>query len=79
VSERFATMPEIKLAADEGRLLEAFGCGTAAVVAPIEAIHYNGEDVKPKDATGPICMRLFKEINDIYNGEKNVDGWTVTV
>jgi len=46
VVERFPTMPEIKLAAEEGRLLEAFGAGTAAVVTPIEAIQYKGEDIE---------------------------------
>ena len=34
VSERFPTMQEVAEAADEKRLLEAFGAGTAAVVTP---------------------------------------------
>jgi hypothetical protein len=36
-------MKEIVDAHDEGRLIEAFGCGTAAVVSPIQAIGYNGK------------------------------------
>lgn len=78
VSERFVTMPEVRDAANEGRLLEAFGAGTAAVVAPIETIHYDGEDINI-EATGPLCMRLWREINDVYYGEKQVAGWTVDV
>tara|TARA_B110000305_G_C19094730_1_gene472456 strand:- start:90 stop:305 length:216 start_codon:yes stop_codon:yes gene_type:complete len=71
-------MPEIRNAVKEGRLLEAFGAGTAAVVAPVECIHYDGEDLEI-EATGPLCLRLWEEINSIYYGEKKVEGWTVEV
>ena len=33
-------MPQIKRAADEGRLYEVFGAGTAAVVAPVKGIMF---------------------------------------
>jgi hypothetical protein len=36
-------MGEIVEAHDEGRLIEAFGCGTAAVVSPIESIGFKGK------------------------------------
>ncbi len=36
-------MKEIVDAHGEGRLIEAFGCGTAAVVSPIQAIGYEGK------------------------------------
>jgi branched-chain amino acid aminotransferase len=36
-------MKEIVGAHDEGRLIGAFGCGTAAVVSPIQAIGYDGK------------------------------------
>ena len=42
VSERFPTMMEIREAAEEGRLIESFGAGTAAVVSPISCIQYKG-------------------------------------
>src|SRR5204863_7838614 len=38
ISERKFTMPEVAAAADEGRLLEIFGAGTAAVVSPVRRI-----------------------------------------
>ncbi|GAA95207.1 hypothetical protein E5Q_01863 [Mixia osmundae IAM 14324] len=38
VSERKVTMAEIKSAASEGKLLEIFGSGTAAIVSPVERI-----------------------------------------
>jgi branched-chain amino acid aminotransferase len=43
VVERKYTMQELKDAADEGRLLEAFGAGTAAVVSPVRKISWRGE------------------------------------
>ena len=35
VSERRITLPEVLVASREGRLMEVFGCGTAAVVSPV--------------------------------------------
>lgn len=42
ISERKFTMPELSEAADEGRLIEAFGAGTAAVVSPVRKISWKG-------------------------------------
>lgn len=36
-------MDEIAKAVKEGRLIEAFGAGTAVIVCPIEEIYYKGE------------------------------------
>lgn len=33
-------MGEIVEAHDQGRLIEAFGCGTAAVVSPVQSINF---------------------------------------
>lgn len=43
VNERRFTMREVKEASDEGRLLEVFGAGTAAVVSPVRNISWMGE------------------------------------
>jgi branched-chain amino acid aminotransferase len=40
VSERRLTMSELLRASDEGRLVEMFGSGTAAIVSPIKKIRY---------------------------------------
>jgi branched-chain amino acid aminotransferase len=40
VSERHFTMGEVIKAIEEGRMLEAFGCGTAAIVSPVESIFF---------------------------------------
>jgi branched-chain amino acid aminotransferase len=45
VVERKFTVFDIKEAADEGRLVEAFAAGTAWFVAPISQIHFRGNDI----------------------------------
>jgi branched-chain amino acid aminotransferase len=70
-------MPEVRRASDEGRLVEAFGAGTAAVVSPIEAIQYRGADIEVP-ATGELTKLLWKEITGIQYGKvKGPDGWCV--
>ncbi|RHZ23072.1 hypothetical protein DYB37_002334 [Aphanomyces astaci] len=43
VTETTITMPSIVKAEQEGRLLEVFGSGTAAVISPVKLINYNGK------------------------------------
>lgn len=77
VSERFPTMPEIREAAEEGRLIESFGAGTAAVVSPISCIQYQGVDIDIP-ATGDLTKRMWDEITSIQTGEKEgPEGWSV--
>ena len=45
VSERKYTMAEVEEASREGRLIEAFGSGTAAVICPIRSISWKGKMV----------------------------------
>jgi len=71
VNEREVTMPEIVEAAKEGRLLEAFGTGTAAVVAPVKQIGYMGQDIflPTGEEIGPVAKRLWDEITAIQYGK----------
>ncbi|MDX5319462.1 MAG: aminotransferase class IV, partial [Bacteroidota bacterium] len=46
VEERDVSIDEIFEAYRQGQLKEVFGSGTAATVAQIELIHYNGEDIQ---------------------------------
>ena len=80
VSERFLTMKEILEASKEGRLIEAFGAGTAAVVTPISGIHYKGMDIDIP-ATGKLTQRVWDEITGIQYGLKHEgpEGWSVIV
>ena len=45
VVERKFTMDEVVLAEKEGRLIEAFGSGTAFFIAPVQDVHFRGVDL----------------------------------
>lgn len=77
VSERYVTMGEIVEAANDHRLLEAFGAGTAAVVAPIETIQYRGQDIDIP-AFSAITQRVWDELTGIqYRTKEAPPGWIV--
>jgi branched-chain amino acid aminotransferase len=79
VSERFPTMKEIQEAADEGRLMEAFGAGTAAVVTPISCIQYKGKDIEIP-TNGELTKRIWDEITGIQYGKiEGPEGWSIKV
>jgi branched-chain amino acid aminotransferase len=71
VSERSITMKETIKLLEKNQLIEAFGCGTACVVCPIESILY--KDVKYKIPTmetgAKVMSRISKELNDIHYGK----------
>lgn len=62
ISERKFTMPEVYEASVEGRLMEAFGSGTAAVVSPIRSISWKGQLVgcglSDHEESGEIASRM---------------------
>lgn len=81
VSERNITMSEVVAAVDEGRIIEAFGSGTAAVLSPIKLIHYNGVDLNiPLECgqSGALCQRLWNEITGIQTGKID-HPWSVKI
>jgi branched-chain amino acid aminotransferase len=64
--------------------LQIFGAGTAAIVSPVERIHYKGQDykiplgLKPTNTCGELAQRLADEIQAIQYGEKSHE-WSVTI
>lgn len=77
VEERRVAMDEIKDAFDKGTLTEAFGTGTAAVVAPIAVIHINGKDYQIP-AAGPTSfqVQVKEKLNNMRLGlEPDTYGW----
>ena len=64
-----------------GRITEVFGCGTAAVIAPVgkfgfhdEAIIINGNE------PGPVAHHLYQQLTDIQFGRApDPFGWTQTI
>ena len=80
VSERDLGMKEILAAKKEGRLLEAFGAGTAAVVAPIKTIVFKDEniDLPTGEVIGPVAQEMWDAILDIQYGRIE-HPWSVIV
>jgi branched-chain amino acid aminotransferase len=81
VAERLISVDEVVAAAHNGRLSEAFGMGTAAVVSPVSHLVYKEEEVKVGDGkVGPLAQRLFDEISDIQRGLKpDPHKWVVEI
>ena len=67
-------MRELAEASKEGRMLEVFGSGTAAVVAPVRSISYNGELVScglPADReVGDVTQQMLDWISAIQYGDE---------
>jgi branched-chain amino acid aminotransferase len=81
VSERPVTMAEVKAASAEGRLVELFGAGTAAVISPVDRIGYMGEDVlipTGPDGMGPVSRPIWEELVGRQTGGIKSD-WSVLV
>ncbi|TKA80330.1 hypothetical protein B0A55_02206 [Friedmanniomyces simplex] len=80
VSERRFHMREVCEAADEGRLLEVFGSGTAAVVSPVRSIGYQGRLIGcglPEDKeVGEVTLRMKEWIEGIQYGEEEGHAWS---
>lgn len=78
VSERRLSMKEIVDAHQNGKLTEAFGTGTAAVISPIGELFYQDKPLILNDRKiGPVAQRLYNEITAIQYGEKpDPFGWT---
>ncbi|MCJ1382609.1 branched-chain-amino-acid transaminase bat2 [Xylographa soralifera] len=82
VSERYVTMGELFSAREEGRLVECFGSGTAAVVSPVRKISWRGilvdcglEDGKE---AGETAARMKDWIEGIQYGEEE-HAWSVKI
>ena len=73
VVERKFTMHEVVEAYEDGRLIEAFGSGTAFFIAPVQDIHFRGTDVELPLAKGvePKYALSIKEwLKDIMYGRE---------
>jgi branched-chain amino acid aminotransferase len=81
VSERRISIEEIAQASKEGRLKEAFGTGTAAVISPIGQLKW-GDDIMEinNGKIGAISQKLYDSLTGIQWGKiKDTMGWTVEV
>lgn len=75
--ERPVSLIELEDAFKKGTISEAFGAGTAAVVAPIKIIHLNGIDYSlPKYNADKLLYKLKHKLEQIRLGvDTDVHGW----
>ncbi len=82
VSERDITMQELADAAEEGRMLEVFGAGTAAVVSPVRTIGWEGKMVdcglREGEEAGEVARRMKDWIEGIQYGDEEHE-WSVKI
>lgn len=82
VSERYVGMQEIADAESEGRLLEVFGAGTAAIVAPVRKILWKERmlncGLAETEEAGEIAVRMKGWIERIQYGEEEHE-WSVQI
>jgi branched-chain amino acid aminotransferase len=77
VEERRISVQELVNGLQKGIVKEAFGAGTAATIAPIELIGYEGKDYYlPPVADRVFSNRVFEELDGIKRGSKpDPFGW----
>ena len=69
VSEREISIDEVFAANEKGRLEEAFGSGTAAVISPVGELSWKGKKIVINgNQTGPFAQKLFDQVTGIQYG-----------
>ena len=81
VEERRISIDEVKEGLVKGTLTEAFGTGTAAVVAPIAVIHIDGKDYQiPVAGPTSFQQQVKAKLNNMRLGlEPDAYGWNYLV
>jgi branched-chain amino acid aminotransferase len=80
-SERRIAIEEIINAQKEGKQVEIFGSGTAAVVSPVGTVKYRDEVITINDnQVGPMTRKLYEALTDIqYRRAEDPRGWVEKV
>ena len=81
ISEERIDVNEMLADVRNGRITEVFGCGTAAVIAPVGKFGYRHEEYVINDyEVGSVSQRLYQELTDIQFGRKaDPYGWTYVI
>ncbi len=81
VSERLLSIDELTEAMENGKLEEAWGCGTAAVVSPIGQLFYKGKTYTiNNNEIGEVTQALYNKLTGIQWGKaEDTYGWTVEI
>lgn len=77
VAEAPTSLDDVRDGCASGRLLEAFACGTAAVVVPVGTMVAGDEVITVAGAkNGELTLRLREQLLDIQHGRRTEDrGW----
>lgn len=77
VQERLLSVKELVEGISSGAVTEAFGAGTAAVIAPIQTIGFDGKDYElPARKETDFSAKVYNEISQIRLGEiADTRGW----
>jgi branched-chain amino acid aminotransferase len=77
IEERLLDIDEVLAARRSGKLSEAFGSGTAAVISPVGLLSYKGEDlIIGEGQVGPITQKIYDELVGIqYGYQSDRRGW----
>ncbi|MBQ3589650.1 MAG: branched-chain amino acid aminotransferase [Clostridia bacterium] len=81
VSERRISIDELIEALQNGKLEEAWGCGTAAVVSPIGRFYYNDNEYDVNDGKiGEVSKKLYDTLTGIQWGKiDDPFGWVYKI
>ena len=81
IEERPYSFDQWQADAASGQLVEAFACGTAAVVAGIGKVRHDGGEFLISDGqTGPVTRRLREALVGLQRGQSNDPyGWVRTI
>ncbi|MGI6507754.1 MAG: branched-chain amino acid aminotransferase [Saccharofermentanales bacterium] len=81
VEERRISVKELYEAHAEGRLTEAFGTGTAAVISPVGELQYMGESIIINNREiGPVAQMFYDILTGIQRQTvEDIHGWTAVI
>jgi branched-chain amino acid aminotransferase len=81
VAEEMIDVYEMLEDVKSGRITEVFGCGTAAVIAPVGKFGFHDEEIIINNhEPGPVAQCLFRSLTDIqYGRAPDPFGWTYTL
>ena len=81
VVEKRIYIDEIFEAAEEGKLEESFGTGTAAVISPIGGLNWEGREITINNSEiGGLSEKIYDNLTGIQTGKKEDPfGWIIEV
>ncbi len=77
LTERKISIDEVFAAHEQGKLIEVFGSGTAAVISPVGEIRYGDKVISIGDGTpGDTAMKFYNALTDIQYGKaQDTENW----